>query len=91
MTARSGSGSGGSRHHPRRQGHRQQQQRRQPARAVGHTIRTLGALVATAARHGRLDVICAVRVDIGGQMDRIRKFADGATSAAIRRAEALRK
>ena len=89
MTARGGGG-GGSRHHSRRQGHRQQQQR-QPARAVGHTIRTLGALVATAARHGRLDVICAVRVDIGGQMDRIRKFADGATSAAIRRAEALCK
>lgn len=63
----------------------------QPARAVGHTMRTLGALVATAARHGRLDVICAVRVDIGGRMDRIRKFADGATRAAIRRAEALRK
>ena len=61
---------------------------RQP---IGHTIRTLGALVATAARHGRLDVICAVRVDIGGRMDRIRKFADGATCAAIRRAEALRK
>ena len=90
MTARSGSG-GSSRRHSRRQGHHRQQQQRQPARAVGHTIRTLGALVATAARHGRLDVICAVRVDIGGQMDRIRKFADGATSAAIRRAEALRR
>lgn len=61
-----------------------------PARAAGHTIRTLGALVAAAAKHGRLDVICAVRIDIGGRMDRIRKFADGATRAAIRRAEALR-
>lgn len=59
--------------------------------AVGHTLRTLGALVATAAKHGRLDVICAVRVDIGGGMDRIRRFADNATCAAIRRAEALRK
>lgn len=62
-----------------------------PARAGGITVRTLGALVAAAARHGRLDVICAVRVDIGGGMDRIRRFADNATCAAIRRAEALRK
>lgn len=81
------SGGRGSRHHR----HQRRRQQSQPARAVGHTIRTLGALVAMAARHGRLDVICAVRVDIGGQMDRIRRFADGATSAAIRRAEALRR
>lgn len=62
-----------------------------PARAGGITMRTLGALVAAAARHGRLDVICAVRVDIGGGMHRIRKFADSTTCSAIRRAEALRK
>lgn len=54
--------------------------------AAGHTIRTLAALVAAAARHGRLDVIRAVNIDIGGRMGRIRRIADRATNAAIRRA-----
>ena len=80
-----------SRHNNRHHHSQPSSQPRQPMQTVGHTIRTLGALVAEAARHGRLDVICAVRLDIGGGMDRIRKFSDGATRAAIRRAEALHK
>lgn len=60
--------------------------------AAGHTIRTIAALVAAAARHGRLDVIRAVSADIGGRMNRVRRIADGATNAAIRRAtEGMRR
>lgn len=58
---------------------------------VGHTLRTLVSLIEAAARHGRHDVIRAVGAEIGGRMRRIRGMVDGATNAAIRRAEGMRR
>lgn len=61
------------------------------AAGVGHTLRTLVSLVEAAARHGRHDVIRAVGAEIGGKMRRIRGMVDGATNAAIRKAEGMRR
>lgn len=59
--------------------------------AIGHTLRTLAALIEAAAKHGRYDVIRAVGAEIGGKMRRIRAIVDGATNAAIRKAEGMRR